>query len=256
MILGKGDRGRDDAQRLVGLERPWRAQIPPGEAVEEVVEASAGRRGGFVEGAAERLGGEERAAVARLGAADQMTPHVGRHLVGGVAAKAPDAKRLEPRDVAVPIPEQEFLGGRLAVAQLREVAPHRDDRGIVGIDREGGADAALLVAIVDVRALRDEPRVVCRVIDDEVGHDLQAVRGRVLGEGADLAVVVARIGVAEPRIEAEGVADGVERARAAGFVERVDVDPVEIHRRDARQLGAPGRDRADEQREQVVDAGS
>ena len=110
------------------------------------------------------------------------------------------------------------------------------------------------VAQVDLRMLVDEQRVVGRVVDDEVGHHLEAVRGGVLGEGADLVVVAAGLGVAEAGIEPEGIAHRIEAAGAAGLVDGIDVDPIEAEGGDARQLGAPGRHRADEQRKQVVDA--
>jgi hypothetical protein len=73
-------------------------------------------------------------------------------------------------------------------------------------------------------------------------------------KAAELRVVVTAIRVAEAGVEPERVSDRVEAAGVARLVERVEVDPVEVHRRDARQFRGPGRDRSDQQREQVVDA--
>ena len=58
----------------------------------------------------------------------------------------------------------------------------------------------------------------------------------------------------EQRMQAMEVLDRVEAAGEARIVERVDVDPVEAHRRDAVQVVRPGRDGAGQQREQVVNA--
>src|SRR3546814_13145617 len=46
---------------------------------------------------------------------------------------------------------------------------------------------------------------------------------------------------------------GVEAAGEAGVMERVQVDPVEIHPTDARQVLVPALDRASEKREELVD---
>src|SRR3546814_13079114 len=46
---------------------------------------------------------------------------------------------------------------------------------------------------------------------------------------------------------------GVEAAGEAGVMERVQVDPVEIHPTDARQVLVPALDRASEKREEIVD---
>jgi hypothetical protein len=229
---------------------------PPGEGIEEVIEAGTRRGLRLIQRAAERLGGEQAGGIARLGGTDQAAPGRGRHLVGGVAPEALDPEPLEPGDVSIPIGHELVAGVVRVEVELGEVAPHGALRRVVGIDRERALDLAVLVAPVEVRARLSEVRLPRGVVDHEVGHDLEAVAGGLLDEAAQLRVVVFARGIAEARVEAGRVLDGVEAARAAGLVEGVEVDPVEAHRGDARQLGPPGRDRSDEEREQVVDPGA
>src|SRR4029077_19274502 len=55
-------------------------------------------------------------------------------------------------------------------------------------------------------------------------------------------------------IEAVIVLDGIEAPGEAGIVERVEIDRVERHRGDARQLRGPAGDRPGKGRKQIVDA--
>ena len=66
-------------------------------------------------------------------------------------------------------------------------------------------------------------------------------------------VAVARA-AAEERVEPVVIFDGVQAAGAPGRVERVDVDPIEAHRRDPGEVLRPAVDWTDEGWEQVVDA--
>ena len=236
------------------FERPWRLQVPPGEGIEQVVEAGARRSLGLLEGAAQGLGGEQAIGLQRLGGADERAPDIRRHLVGGVAAEPADAEILHPIDVAGPEPGQLLARTGRMIVQLGEVAPDRADRRIVRVDGGRALDVAGLVAQEQIRPLPRQGAVLGGVVDDEVGHHPDAVRGGGGAEAADLLVVRGAVIVAETLVEPFRVGDRVEAARAAGLVERIEVDPVEPHPGDAGKLRRPGRDLSHEEGEQVVDA--
>src|ERR1700721_491318 len=58
----------------------------------------------------------------------------------------------------------------------------------------------------------------------------------------------------EQRMQAKGILDGVEAAGKARLMERIEVEPIEFHDLDMRQLTVPRLDRADERRKQIIDA--
>ena len=78
-------------------------------------------------------------------------------------------------------------------------------------------------------------------------------RGR-LGEAAQQRVVGAARRAAKSRVQPVIILDRVEAAGEAGIMKRVDVDRVEPHRRDARQMRRPVRDRSGQGRKQIIDA--
>ena len=228
-------------------------EVPPAAAVEDQVEAAAGERPHLVEGAAQRGGEEDGVLVRVAGGADQPAPQLGRHLVGGAAAEAGCAQLEIVADEA-----QEVLGlGRpqLAPAELElgEVAHVARVAGVGRVGEHRGGGLAVLPA-EPVRALLDQPRLAGDVRHHEVEHDLEAVLARRLDEPADeVGRALVRL-AAHERVQLEGVGDGVDAARGAGRPEGVDVDPVEPHAGDARQVLPPRVDRPRQQRVQVVDA--
>jgi hypothetical protein len=154
--------------------------------------------------------------------------------------------------IVVPIADQERARILAVVVEFGQVAPLGPDAWIDRIDGVGADEFPGFVADEDLGPLLGQHRVLGGVIDDQIGHHLQAVAGGLGQEAGDLRVVAFAIWIAEAGIETERVLDGVEAAGKARLVEWVHVNPIELHARDARQLGAPRRDRADEERKQVV----
>ena len=71
---------------------------------------------------------------------------------------------------------------------------------------------------------------------------------------AQQSVVRAARGAAKARVQPVIILDRVKAPGEAGVVKRVDVDRVEPHRGDARQLRDPVRDRPGQGRKQIIDA--
>ena len=206
VVFREGDRGRDSAQALVLLERPGGLQVPPGEAVEQVVEAGARGRAASSKvqpsvSAAKRQAGRapwrRRSGRARPRAAPCRRRRSG----------SPDAETLEPRDIAVPDPGQ--LGaGRLANGSRVRPDPPRPCASTDRRDRpRRGSRAARFVLDEEVRPLAGETRVIGRVVDDEVGHHAAGRAASAAGaEAADLLVVARRRRGRGSAVEADGSA--------------------------------------------------
>src|SRR6185437_44633 len=78
VALGKGDRGRDGAKILVLVEQPKAFEVPPFGAVEQVIEAHAGKPAHLGQTRAERLGREQAIARLAAGGSDEPAPDTGR----------------------------------------------------------------------------------------------------------------------------------------------------------------------------------
>ena len=254
VVLGEGDRGRQHPQALVLLQRPGLLQVPPREGVEQVVEAGAGRGPRLLEGAAQGLGGEQAGGVAVLGLArsgrarSPAAPCRRRHS-GSPRRRGPGAApRRRPRSGSAR-PGPRGCGSRARPDRPRPCG----STGSSGSTAAGcmiepsGSFMNRSGRSVASRALSAVWLITRSVITDRPS----ALRGGA--EAADLLVVRRAVRVAEPLVEALGIGHRVEAPRAAGLVERVEVDPVEAERGDPRQLGGPVRDAPDQEREQVVD---
>src|ERR1700758_1500594 len=92
MAFGKTDRGRYMAIRFVLLEQPWALEVPPFDAVEEIIEAGIGERENRALRRSQSFGAEDYVRRGRFGRFDQTTPDLGGPLVGGVAADPAEPK--------------------------------------------------------------------------------------------------------------------------------------------------------------------
>jgi hypothetical protein len=133
---------------------------------------------------------------------------------------------------------------RWAVIELGEITPYRLLRGIGGIGRVWRDDIAARVAGKPMRPAGDELAVFCGVVDDEIHDHPQPVIMSGVGKPAQQPVVVARLAAAETGIEPVLVLDGVKASGKTRIVKRIDIDSVETHRRDPRQMFCPLPDRS------------
>ena len=152
--------------------------------------------------------------------------------------------------------DERLAFGSLRPIELGEIVPDRPLRRIGGINRERRADRAIVIVHVPLRAVGDERRVLGGVIDDEIHHHPYTDRVRGVDEPSEQFVVAVARAAAEERVEPVVIFDGVQAAGTPEQVERVDVDPIEAHRRDPGEVLRPAVDWTDEGREQVVDARS
>ena len=126
MALGKPDRGDALADQLALFEEPVAPEIPPFRAVEDEVEAGAGRRRRFPRRTAERLGHEHRVGllVVRLG--NPPPPQLHWQLVRGVAPEAFEAETEQVADDAETVLVEPFRVARAPMVELRQIDPrHR-----------------------------------------------------------------------------------------------------------------------------------
>src|SRR5262249_46462495 len=92
MALRKADRRRDVSESLILIEQPRAFEIPPFDAVEEIIEAGVGECLDFIHRGAEILGQEQDIRVEAFGGPDQPPPDLRRHLVSRVATKSAKAQ--------------------------------------------------------------------------------------------------------------------------------------------------------------------
>src|SRR5205085_5538133 len=78
MALRKADRRRDMAKIFVLFQQPWTFEIPPLDAVEEIIEAGAAEREDRFFRRSEVFGAEHHVGIGGLGIADQAAPDLGR----------------------------------------------------------------------------------------------------------------------------------------------------------------------------------
>ena len=125
-----------------------------------------------------------------------------------------------------PVLDQRRARVRIVVGDLGEIAPHGELARIGRIDRARRAQLAIGVAPEPLRMLRDQHRILGRVIDHEVHHHGDAPLRRGPGEALEQPL---RVGAVrrEQGVQAIVVLDRVQAAGEAGIVERVDEDPVE-----------------------------
>ena len=252
VALRKGDRRRDVTVQLVLLEQPRRAEVPPLRAVEHVVEARRLERQHLLGRAAQRLGEEAALRVEGLGLLEDRPPDLDRHLIGGIAAKALEAELQVMAHQLHPVLDQGRARVRIVVGDLGEVAPDGELARIDRIDRARRVQLAIAVAPVPLRVLLDQDGVLGRVVEHQVHHRRDAAPGRGLGEALEQRIRRGVVGC-QQGVQPVVVLDRIEAAREARVVERVDVDPVEAHRRDPLEMIGPRRHRPGEQREEVVD---
>src|SRR5215471_13583865 len=136
MAFGKPDRRGDVAKGLVLLDQPRALEVPPFDAVEEIVEAGIGERENRIFWRPKGFGAEDDVRRGRFGRIDQTMPDLRGHLVGGVAAK--------PAESETDIVAHEFLKIveylallRRPVIELGEIPPYGLTPGIGRIDRAG-----------------------------------------------------------------------------------------------------------------------
>ena len=165
VAFGEGDGRRDLAVEIILLEQPGRAEVPPLGAVEQEVEAGRAQRQRLLRRAAERLGEEAARGVERLRLAHDRLPHLDRHLIGGIAAEPLEAELQVVLDQLHPVLDQRRARVWIVVCDLREVAPHGELARIGRIDRARRAQLAIGVAAEPLRVLRDQHRILGRVID-------------------------------------------------------------------------------------------
>src|SRR6516162_4783332 len=150
MAFGKADRGRYMAKRFVLLEQPWALEVPPFDAVEEIVEAGIGEREDRALRRSQSFGAEDYVRRGRFGRIDQTTPDRGGHLIGGVAAEPAEPETDIVAHQLLKIAEDLALLRR-PVVELGEIPPYRLTPGIGGIDGAGRDHIALGIAGKPVR---------------------------------------------------------------------------------------------------------
>ena len=74
------------------------------------------------------------------------------------------------------------------------------------------------------------------MIDHEIHDYAQPVCARRLGEASEQRIVISRLVAAKTRVQPVIVLDCVKAAGKDGIVERIDVNGIEPHRRDPRQM--------------------
>ena len=251
MALREPDRRRDMAEAVILVEQPRALEIPPFDAVEQIVEPGRGERLDLIQRGPEIFGEEQDLGVDRFGGADQPAPHLGRHLVRGVAAEAAETEpgvmaheRLEIGDNLVPL--------RRPVVELGEIAPNGFAFGIVRVDGEGGAHRAIPVAGEPVGPALDQLAVLRGVIDDKVHDWAQPMAARRLGKAAQQSVVAPPGLTAEAGVQPVIILDRVKAAGETGVVEGINVNRVEGHGGNPRQFCGPAGDRPRQCRKQIV----
>src|ERR1700730_4823345 len=111
------------AKLLVLLKQPGALEIPPLDAVEEIIEPGAGKGENGLFGGAEILGTKYYLGISPLGVADQTAPDLGGYLVGGIAADPAKPQSHVMAHQLLKIGEDlALLWG--AVVELGEIAPH------------------------------------------------------------------------------------------------------------------------------------
>ncbi len=173
VALGKADRRCDVAKRLVLVEQPRAFEVPPFDAVVEIVKTGIGQRQHRFFRGTHGFGAKQRVGVRGLGGVDQGAPGRGRDLVGRVATKSAKAEpQVVPHDL---LEIGDDLGPpRAAVIEFGEIAPHRLAPRVGRVGRERRQDLALCVMRKPAGVAGDQLAVLGGVVDDEIHDHAQA----------------------------------------------------------------------------------
>ncbi len=147
----------------------------------------------------------------------------------------------------------DFVAPRSPVIELGEVAPFGFAARIGRVARRGRENRTLRVMRKPIGMAARQLAVLRGMVEHEIHDHAQPALFCRGGEFAQQPVVADALATAQPRVQPVIILDGVKTSGKSGKMKRVEIDRVEAHRRNARQMFGPLPNGPGQCRKEVID---